>query len=557
MDHNTTQSAIPARRQRPNFLIIMADDLGYSDLGCYGSEIRTPNLDALARRGLRMNNFYCAPFCSPSRAMMLTGLDAHLVGFGALKEVIDPRQVGKPGYEMYLNDVAPTLAQRLREAGYRTYLSGKWHLGREVRHGPQARGFDRSFGLIDGSASHFDQTATGSDDPFGMPKATFREDGRDIELPASFYSSEGYADKLIEYLERDAGSERPFFAVLAMTAPHFPLHAPDEYIDRYEGYYQAGYEAIRRQRLARQQELGLTAADVRPYPGNARWPKWDELDAGLRRLEARNMQVYAAMVECMDFHIGRVFEALRERSELDDTVILFLSDNGPEGNSVLDTLRTREWIGCRMDNRLANRGRPGSFIEQGPGWAQVSSTPNRMYKSFTYEGGIRVPCIVAGPGLASPGRIVQSYAHITDIVPTFLEMAAAPLGASYGGRSHPALMGRSMRECWLRGGAIHPADHVSGWEMQGRYALRAGKWKVVHANRPWGTGDWELFDIGSDPGETRDLAAVFPDVVSDLLRRWDAYVVSNNVICADDMADSMSYSNMCLYYEDLKRDLVQ
>ncbi|MBR8657477.1 arylsulfatase, partial [Achromobacter sp. Marseille-Q0513] len=431
------------QHKRPNFLIIMADDLGYSDLGCFGGEIASPHLDRLAARGLRMRNFYCAPFCSPSRAMLLTGLDAHLVGFGALREVMDPRQAGKPGYEMYLNDLAPTLSERLRDVGYRTYLSGKWHLGRETPHCPHARGFDRSYGLIDGSSSHFDQTATGATDPSAMPLATYRENGRLIQLPASgFYSSAAYADKLISYLQADAGQDAPFFGMLAFTAPHFPLHAPDEYIARYAGRYDTGYDAIRRARYARQVALGLARADAEPYPGHPRWPAWETLPPAIRQLEARNMAVYAAMIECMDFHIGRVLDALRALGQLDDTVILFLSDNGPEGNSVLDTLRTRDWVREQMDNRLENRGRPGSFIEQGPGWAQVSSTPSRMYKSFTYEGGIRVPCIVAGPGITGDGRIVDGFAHITDVLPTLLELAGAPLGVIPQDRPAPPPPGR-------------------------------------------------------------------------------------------------------------------
>jgi len=539
----------------PNFLIIMADDLGYSDLGCYGGEIATPRLDALARAGLRMSSFYCAPFCSPSRAMLHTGLDAHLVGFGALKEVIDPRQVGKPGYEMYLNDRAPTLAERLRQAGYRSYLSGKWHLGRDVRHGPQARGFERSFGLVDGSASHFDETATCADDPHARPQACFREDGRDVHLPDGFYSSQAYADKLIEYLEADDGSQ-PFFATLAFTAPHFPLHAPDEYLARYAGRYSKGYDALRTERLAGLVAQGLLEPDAKPFPGCANWPRWEDLPAGLQALEAKNMEAYAAMVECMDFHIGRVVDTLKRLSRLESTFIVFLSDNGPEGNSVLDTMRTRDWVRQQMDNRLENRGKKRSFIEQGPGWALVSSTPNRMYKSFTYEGGIRVPFIVAGPGIHGAGRVVHSYAHVTDVVPTLLDLAGVPASMPWGNASAPELKGRSMAACWQSGAeTIHPVDHVAGWEMQGRGALRAGNWKLVRSNRPWGTGSWELFDLKSDPGETQDLAEARPDIVSMLLRDWDAYVVANQVVDAADMADAMSYSNMCRYYEDLALDL--
>ena len=248
--------------------------------------------------------------------------------------------------------------------------------------------------------------------------------------------------------------------------------------------------------------------------------------------------------------------ALEQDGVLDNTVIMFLSDNGPEGNSVLDTLRTREWIRAKMDNRLENRGKQNSFIEQGPGWAQVSSTPCRMYKSFTYDGGIKVPCIISHPGVGAPGGISHAYAHVTDIVPTVLQMAGASSETTYLGKSVPRLMGRSMMSYWKgEADAVHPVEHVAGWEMQGRYALRAGSWKLVRSNQPWGTGGWELYDVVNDPGEVRDLAQLHVDVVSRLLREWDAYVVANNVICGDDMADKLLYSNACRYYEDLAQDV--
>ncbi|MGD9943465.1 MAG: arylsulfatase [Burkholderiaceae bacterium] len=544
----------PAAMSTPNFLFIMADDLGFSDLGCFGSEIATPHLDRLAQRGVRMSSFYCAPFCSPSRAMLHTGLDAHLVGFGALKEVIDPRQAGKPGYEMYLNDRAPTLAERLRRAGYVSWLSGKWHLGRQPAHWPGERGFDESFGLVDGSASHFDDTATWSDDPDGDPKALFQQNGRPIRFrDHGSYSSEAYADWLIARLRSHRG-DRPFFAMLNFTAPHFPLHAPDAFIAPYLDTYRAGYGAIQSERWQRQQAMGFFDGVPKPAQRSALWPQWDALPAPLRELEARNMAVYAGMVSCMDHHIGRVVEALEQTGRIGDTVIVFLSDNGAEGNSVLDTARTRDWVRRRMDNRLDNRGRPGSFIEQGPGWAQVSNTPLRLYKSFTYEGGIRVPLIAAVPGETAAGRILSACAHVTDLLPTVLDLAGVETTHPWP-REVPPLPGRSMRACWAgRQEAVHSAEDALGCEMQGRNALRLGGWKIVHCNRPWGTEGWELYDVERDPGEQVDLAARHPDIVESLLRHWHRYVLAHGVVTADDLSSSMVYSNARRYYEDLAFD---
>ncbi len=539
----------------PNFLVMMADDLGFSDLGCYGSEIATPHLDGLARRGLRMDSFYCAPFCSPTRSMLHTGFDSHLVGFGALKEVVDPRQLGKPGYEMYLNDHAPTVAERLKRAGYATWLAGKWHLGRAPDQWPNARGFDRSFGLVDGSASHFGDTATWSDDPSGMPEALFQEDGRPVKFrDRGRYSSEAYTDWLIERLQQHGG-QQPFFAMLNFTAPHFPLHAPDEFIAPYLETYQGGYEPIRQARFERQKALGFFKDVDAPASASAHWPAWESLSPKVRALEARNMAVYAGMVSCMDHHIGRLLAALEASGQADNTVVIFLSDNGAEGNSVLDTARTRDWVRLQMDNRLENRGRPTSFIEQGPGWAQVSNTPLRLYKSFTYEGGIRVPMIVQAPDLGPRGALLSAYAHVTDLLPTLLDYAGVAGDAHGWHKPVDPLPGRSMRACWRGEATTVRSDAMNtGWEMQGRHALRCGRWKVVRCNAPWGGPGWELYDLQEDPGETTDLASRRPGQVEAMLRDWRAYIIDHGVVMADDLAEQMTYSNACRYYEDLALD---
>lgn len=542
---------------RPNILFIVADDMGYSDLGCYGGEIRTPHLDALAREGHQFTNFYSSPFCSPTRAMMLTGVDHHRAGFGAMREVIEPEQIGQPGYETHLNARVAALSELLRDGGYRTYLSGKWHLGRAEEHSPRARGFERSWGLIDGSSSHFDQTATASDDPAADPLSLYRDDGREVRLPASgFYSSEAYATRLIEWLDADRNDARPFFGYLAFTAPHFPLQAPDEFIARYDGRYRGGYEEIRRERVARLKQLGILAEDAPNYPGHPAWLGWDQLDGRQQEVEARHMAVYAAMIECMDHHIGRVLDTLRRHGTLDRTLVFFMSDNGAEGNSVLDTLRTREWVRTRMDNRLANRGRRGSFIEQGPGWAQVSSTPLRMYKSFTYDGGINVPALLRYPGLARGAGLVRQYAHVLDIVPTVLELAGIEHPAAGGAAQVHPLQGLSMA-AFLDGrrDRIHPPDHVVGWEMQGRAALRSGNWKLVWSNPPWGAGRWELYDLAVDIAEQHDVASSHPDLVASLRAHWDRYVADNGVIFLPELAARMSYSNARRYYDDLLHGL--
>ena len=386
-----TAQAAPAKR--PNILLIVADDLGYTDLGAYGAEISTPNLDKLASGGVKMTSFYASPFCSPTRSMLLSGSDNHLVGFGDMSELMLPEQRGKPGYEGYLNERVVPVAQVLKDAGYRTAMAGKWHLGVKEEFSPATSGFEQSYAMVMGGASHWgDQSGIVAMDPDKPPKAIYRENGKAIDIPRDgFYSSQAFTDKLLDYLKSGEKSGKPFFGYLAFTAPHWPLHAPEADIAKYEGRYKEGYDKLRKERLERMKRLGIVPADTAVYEGHAYWPKWESLTPAQQEAEARRMTVYSAMVDHMDRQIGRVLDYLKARGELDNTFIFFMSDNGADGNSVYDVGRTREWIEKDMDNSTANTGKPGSFIEYGPGWAQVGMTPFKLYKSFMYEGGISVP----------------------------------------------------------------------------------------------------------------------------------------------------------------------
>ncbi len=549
-------AAEPAKAaKRPNILLIVADDLGYTDLGAYGAEIATPNLDRLADTGVKMTSFYASPFCSPTRAMLMSGSDNHLVGFGDMAELITPEQKGKPGYEGNLNERVVPMAQVLKDAGYRTAMAGKWHLGVAEQFSPAARGFEQSYAMVMGGASHWgDQTGIVAMDPAKPPKAIYRENGKAIDIPRDgFYSSEAFTDKLLEYIRNGEGSGKPFFGYLAFTAPHWPLHAPDADIARYEGRYKEGYDKLRKERLERMKKLGLIAADTPVYEGHPNWPKWDSLTPAQKESEARRMTVYAAMIENMDRQIGRVLAYLKERGELDNTFVFFMSDNGADGNSVYDVGRTREWIHKDMDNSTANIGKPGSFIEYGPGWAQVGMSPFKLYKSFMYEGGISVPAIAWGPGIRG-GSVKREFAHVMDVAPTIFELAGAKHpGTEYNGREVLPLRGKSMLP-YLHGKAkqVRGKDDAIGWELGGRKALRKGDWKIVYANQPWGTGDWELYNIARDRTESRNLAASQPAKLKEMLAEWKRYVAETGTLEIDNLANRPGYSNGARYYEDLE-----
>jgi arylsulfatase len=518
--------------KRPNFLVIVADDLGFSDIGAFGGEIDTPHLDGLAYAGLRFTDFHTASACSPTRSMLLTGTDHHIAGIGTMLEVA-PQFRGAPGYEGYLNERVVTVTELLRDAGYLTLMSGKWHLGMSRETSPWARGFKRSFALLPGAANHYGAAPlikTPNARPIYIEDSAFAEN-----LPENFYSSDYFTDKLIDYL-RQRTNDFPFFAYLPFSAPHWPLQAPEDLIAKYRGRYDAGPEALRQERLRRMQSLGLCPPDIIAHPVIAETKEWDDLAPEERKISARSMEVYAAMVDRMDWNIGRVVGYLRETGELDDTVIVFLSDNGAEGAIVeafpLIGPLIAAFVRTYCDNSLDNIGRSNSFVWYGPRWAQAATAPSRLYKTFTTEGGIRVVAFMTYPGFRRQQQISSCFTTVMDLAPTFLELAGIQHpGTSYEGHEVAKIRGRSMAT-YLRGDAatVHPTDQSTGWELFGHRGIRQGDWKAVFILPPQGPGRWQLYNLANDLGETNDLAAVNPDKLSELLRLWEAYVEQTGVL---------------------------
>jgi len=521
-----------AQAERPNFLIIVADDLGYSDLGAYGGEIDTPNLDQLARDGLMMTNYYVAGTCSPTRAMLLTGVDHHRAGLGTMVEHIAPNQAGQPGYEGYLNDNVVTVTERLRDAGYRTYMAGKWYIGRGAKFSPAQRGFDRSFALETGGASHFNNTGlNGKQDP-----APYRENGAATSLPADFtYSTDFYTDTMISYLEEEKESGRPFFAYLAYTAPHWPLQARPEDIAKYEGRYDSGWEAVRQSRLARMQELGIVAADITLPEIATNYPAWEDLSDHTRAVEARRMEIFAAMVDRLDQQVGELIDYLKRTGQYDNTVIVFMSDNGNEGADLASLPVFADWI-PRFDNSFENMGKAGSYIFIDERWAQVSNTPFRYFKGMPTDGGIRVPAFITFGNFANQRARYDGLLHVTDIAPTLYELAGiAPSVSEYAGRPVYPVIGQSILPA-LRSSTAEVRNENAGvgWELFNKMAYRRGDWKAVHMHAPWGPGEWQLFNLAADPGETTDLAAQHPEILAEIVASWEAYAADNGVILGNE-----------------------
>ena len=524
----------------PNVLFVVVDDLGFSDLSAYGSEISTPNMDSLANEGAMLTNFYASATCSPTRSMLLTGVDNHRAGLGTMHGYQTANQEGQPGYAGHLNHEVTTLPELLKTAGYRTYMTGKWHLGATAESSPAARGFDRSFVLLGGGASAFANRMPLK----GASKARYQEDGEAVErLPEDFYSTRFYTERLISYLEEGRDSGQPFFAYLAYTSPHWPLQAPQESIGRQKGKYDAGYDALREARLASLQRLGFTTPDVEPFPRLKDAVPWRDLSDGEKAYQARLMEIYAAMVDDVDRYFGRLLSYLRDTGQYDNTLILFMSDNGPEGNELTNL---RDTVPDCCDNSFENLGKADSYVWLGADWAQAGNPPLRMFKAYLGEGGIRVPAFLHFPTRIAPGLRVGEVTHVVDAVPTVLEAAGVehPQNGIFQGRKVAPVAGRSLLPV-LTGEAerVHPPDQAFGFELFGRRAIRQGDWKALYVPRfdrrtarmPSVRLDaWQLYNLAEDPAETRDLAVEQPSKLEEMIALWEAYAEENGVILPDE-----------------------
>ncbi len=482
----------------PNIVIILADDLGFSDLSCYGSEIPTPNLDRLAREGLRFTQFYNNARCCPSRASLLTGLYPHQAGVGHMTDDYARHiraNADSPAYQDHLSKEVPTIAEALRPAGYRTLMTGKWHLGRRKQEWPVSRGFNRSFACIDGAMNYF------GDDAQGRPAPLKLDDQPFVPPTDGFFATDAFTDRAIEFVEEMQAKPQPFFLYLAYNAPHWPLHAPPADIAKYQGKYKEGWQAIRQQRHQKQIELGLVSPGSPMAPmDHGKQKPWDELTDDQRSEWDLRMAVYAAMIDRMDRNIGRLLSALDRLKIAGDTLVIFVSDNG---GAAEDPNRS---------SANASTGSQNSFVGYGRPWASVSNTPWRLHKSTVHEGGISSPCIVRWPVVIKPDRhntLVQAPAHLIDLMPTCLELAGTTSGTLVEGTSLvPLFTGKPLPERKIF------------WEHEGNRAVRDGHWKLVQLH---GSSTWELYDLAADRTESRNLAADQPQRVTRLSAEYDRW----------------------------------
>jgi arylsulfatase len=583
-----TANAANLSGSRPNILYIVADDLGYSDIGAFGGEIPTPNLNSLVSTGRVLTNHHVSTVCAITRSMLYTGTDHHLVGEGVMGAPNDER-IGLPGYEGYLNNNAVHVAQLLHDSGYHTYIAGKWHLGSNINASanktPDQWGFESSFAMLGGAAAnHFGHDTAA--------QKTYTENGQYITLPATdangqpWYDQNVYAQKLISYIDANNGDGKPFLAFATFSSPHWPLQVPEPWLSKFKGWYNAGYTVTQNRRLLLQKLLGfvpndytisspnranVTTASALPatpdystatkvsyinadsvatdntnnvdYAAQQVDPVWTSLTPAQQQTQARYMEIYAGMVANLDYNIGLIIQHLKDIGQYDNTYIIFHSDNGAEGTPVSaaqDATNTQYIQYLGQDQTLNPPGVPNTDVQYGLRWAEVSATPFHQFKTYTGEGGTSSPTIVHLPGQTAQLPPLRDFIHIRDATPTLLDLAGVPQPSApapvagvnnlplvaYNGNNVYPITGKSFLS-ELEGastGPLHPEP--VGEETYGRAYLRSGQWKALYTEPPFGPldGHWQLFDIVADRGETNDLSASYPNVVTQLYQNWTQYL---------------------------------
>jgi arylsulfatase len=502
-------------QDKPNIILVLVDDMGYSDLGSYGSEIKTPNLDRLASEGVRFRHFYNNSISAPTRASLLTGQYCSKAGIGYFDV-----NLGLPAYQGYLNKESLTVAEVLRNGGYQTFLSGKWHVGRNADNNerPTQRGFDRSFGIMGGASTYFYKQEYAK----GIDAGPLFEDDKPVSFAnrPDFYLTDAITDHAVQYIEASTKKQNPFFLYLAYTAPHWPLQARAEDIAKYKGRYDIGWDSLRIERLNKQKELGIIPKNLVPADKDPEIPDWESLTYDEKQLWARKMEVYAAMIDRVDQGLGEVLKTLKKTNKADNTLIVFISDNGAPAEEVTE-----------LYGRVINSGTvgtAGSYESQSRSWSYVSNTPLRAYKSFAYEGGISSPFIAWYPRKIKGGNILGGKGHIIDLAPTFYDIAGVAYPEKYRNVQSNPLPGVSLKELLFNGAEL--TERPLFWERAGNRAVYLGDYKLVSIYPSY---QWELYNLANDRGETTNIAAQNKNTVNKLSALYFEWAKQNDVVDFD------------------------
>ena len=506
---------------RPNIVLILIDDLGLTDLQSYGGEISTPNINALAKEGMLFSNYHTTPECAPSRAMLLTGMDNHNTGIPMIPEVMPWKYRDIPGYEGYLREDALTLAEILKPAGYKTYMTGKWHLafgGEETAALPYNRGFDKTF-ILDATGGN--NYSNHSYLPYYLESPWFKN-GEKTDLPKDFYSSKFFVDQMIKFIEEDKEEDAPFFSYLSFQAQHIPLQAPKKFIDKYIKTYEAGWEVLREQRKIRAVENGIFPSNKDIVDSLSRFESWSEVEQQDKKMLIKSMAVFAGMLDAMDFHLGRFINYLKEEGLYENTIFIVTADNGPEGNDPTEHKAWRDWFKTTIyDRDYETLGDQDSYVFIGTEFAQAMASPSHLYKFHMSEGGLRVPLIISGPDI-SIGKN-HNFTFVTDIAATISDIVFNEIDQRIIGKSLKNSLAGSNTENYMETESI-------GLEVTGNSALFKGNFKIVRNRPPNGSNTWNLYNLSNDPGETLDLAQLMPEKLDELVKDYEVYVKKNGVI---------------------------
>jgi len=498
-------------KKKPNIIVILADDMGYSDIGCFGSETKTPNLDEMASKGLKMTQFYNASRCCPTRASLLTGLYQHQAGVG---DMMNTRK--EPAYQGYLNQNCVTIAEALKPYGYTTLMAGKWHVGQAPEHWPVKRGFDRYFGLIDGAGSYFGPY------PYRpKQKLTIALDDQEFTPGRDYYSTNAYTDYALKFIEENSHTKKPFFLYLAYQAPHWPLQALPKDIAKYKGKYMQGWDKLRAERFKKMQKMGIIPKNIKLSPRDRNVPEWNSLSEQEKINWDDKMAVYAAMLDCMDQNIGRIRKKLKDLGEENNTVIMFLSDNGASSENI----NPNGFLADIYESSKKPASDPTSFTAYGFEGANVSNTPFRLFKHLEYEGGTATPFIAYGPSIVKAGKIAATPGHIIDIMATCLDLAGAKYPSTYKGNTIKKTAGISLLPLFK--GENWKGHEALFFEHEGNRAVRQGDWKLV-SNYP--ENEWHLYNMQSDRTELNDLSKTQPDKVKYLIDLYNNWASNADVI---------------------------
>jgi len=508
----------------PNIVLILVDDSGLMDFGSFGGEASTPHIDQLAQQGMMFTNFHTSPVCSPSRAMLVTGTDSHLTGVANLPEMLPSGYENEPGYGGVLNNRVQTVATRLKEIGYNTYVTGKWHLGHDENTLPSARGFDRSFILGASGASNYEAKGY-----LPMkPTAQWYADGKKTDLPDDFYSSKDYINQTIGFHESEQNSEAPFFSYIAFQAIHAPIQAPKKFVEPYLDVYKKGWDVLRQKRFAKAKEMGIIPSDAAMSDMFPQFKKWEQLTQKEKEVYTTDMAVTAGMLEAMDFHIGRYISYLKEKGLYDNTIFMVTSDNGPDGGNFKGNAFMRKWAeknGYHYDKDRV--GEKGYFGALGPEFALALASPFSFFKYYTGEGGVRTPLIISGNKIPS-GQRTNTFCFITDIVPTILELVGKEPRSN---KIYAPITGKSLLPHMQNSSIpVYNENEGVGLEVANSSAYYLGDYKIVKNNIPLGDNKWYMYNLTTDPGETKDIAKASPEKFNTLMEAYNEYAKSVGVI---------------------------